>query len=146
MLSCFRMPAAMLCPCIDFVRLATSPLHAEIMLQVLTCQGKLHACHQPDMSETAMYLQAASEGDLHTIVNRCSNAVGDWFMCHVLDLLALHPAGPALLEQSLPGTGSTVVCPRRHMQRTLFCHDQYVMCRSLHDQPIDTACDRFRLV
>lgn len=53
-------------------------------------------------------LQAASEGDLHTIVNRCSNAVGDWFMCHVLDLLALHPAGPALLEQSLPGTGSTV--------------------------------------
>ena len=54
-------------------------------------------------------MQAACEGDLHTIVSRCSNAFGDWFIAHVLDLLALHPAAPSLLEQPLPHLGGSLV-------------------------------------
>lgn len=55
-------------------------------------------------------MQAACEGDLHSLVARCSHAFGDWFMAHLMDVLALHPAGPSLLQTPLPHTGTTLVC------------------------------------
>lgn len=56
-----------------------------------------------------MLVQAACSGDLHMIVSRCSNAFGDWFMCHIMDVLMTHPSGPAVLQHVLPHDGGTLV-------------------------------------
>ena len=73
-------------------------------------------------------MQAASDGNLHTLVSRCSMAFGDWFMVHVLDVMALHASGPALLQETLPHTGTSLVSLALYVFRLCRCTIQGAFC------------------
>ena len=63
------------------------------------------------MDDTSGTVQAAADGDVLGVQQRCSSACSPWFMAHVGDILAADRAAPGILGRNLPHAGGDQVQP-----------------------------------